>query len=101
MTDDTHYQLVVSFEGLFLAATEERAFVLGYEVGRTVLEVETTDTTPIERTVHTANQEVFRRWSAAKGYTVDFAPTDPPYDEWCVATFTALPRGTRLRVVTS
>ena len=91
--EQSDYRLLVSF------TDQSASFVNGYEAGAIGYRMEHTAEQMIEETVHTATQEVLRSMCAGFGWEVEFQPTTPTMDEWCIAHLRRLPQRKHLAIV--
>lgn len=72
----SEWGLVLSFSGLDYGKNTEHAFVHGFEVGQIWERMKSGREAEIEATVHSINDEVFRRAAAADGWNIEITPSD-------------------------
>jgi hypothetical protein len=78
--DDTTYDLVLSFSGLYPTMEQEHAFFDGVEFGQIWARMSSGAEAEIETTTHETNREVIARAAAAKGWTVECKPVTAGWD---------------------
>lgn len=109
MSNNTGYDLVVSFSGLYATMPEEHAFVNGCEFGQLWNRMTNGSEAEIEGTFHAANRTVIERACTSQGWDVAFTDSKDDsgqsYDEWVFAKLkkvkAASPNPHGLRIVKS
>ncbi|ADJ21944.1 hypothetical protein Hden_1537 [Hyphomicrobium denitrificans ATCC 51888] len=84
--NNTAYDLVVSFSGLYGTMPEEHAFVHGCEFGQLWQRMTSGSEAEIEGTFHSANRVVIERACVSQGWSAEFEDAKDDdgksYDEW-------------------